>query len=73
METGTTTRDYTYIEDIVHGILKSMDYLLKNEEVYEIFNLGESHAVSLKEMVETIEKVIGKKANILEMPSNVEM
>lgn len=59
---GTTKRDYTYIDDIVDGILKSMNYLFNNEDVYEIFNLGESHVVSLKEMVETIENAIGKKA-----------
>ena len=44
---GTTKRDYTYIDDIVNGILKSMNYLFNNEDVYEIFNLGESHVVSL--------------------------
>lgn len=59
---GTTKRDYTYIDDIVNGILKSMNYLFNNEDVYEIFNLGESHVVSLKEMVETIENALGKKA-----------
>ena len=59
---GTTKRDYTYIDDIVDGILKSMNYLFNNETVYEIFNLGESHVVSLKEMVETIENTLGKKA-----------
>ena len=59
---GTTKRDYTYIDDIVDGILKSMNYLFNNENVYEIFNLGESHVVSLKEMVETIENTLGKKA-----------
>ena len=59
---GTTKRDYTYIDDIVDGILKSMDYLFSNENVYEIFNLGESYVVSLKEMVETIENALGKKA-----------
>ena len=59
---GTTKRDYTYIDDIVDGILKSMSYLFNNKNVYEIFNLGESHVVSLKEMVETIESALGKKA-----------
>ncbi len=61
---GTTKRDYTYIDDIVDGILKSMNYLFNNEDVYEIFNLGESHVVSLKEMVETIENALGKKATL---------
>lgn len=59
---GTTKRDYTYIDDIVDGVLKSMNYLFNNEDVYEIFNLGESHVVSLKEMVKTIENALGKKA-----------
>lgn len=59
---GTTKRDYTYIDDIVDGILKSMSYLFNNKNVYEIFNLGESHVVSLKEMVETIGNALGKKA-----------
>lgn len=65
---GNTKRDYTYIDDIVDGILKSIDYLFKNKNVYEIFNLGESHVVSLKEMVETIEKVLGKKAVLDKQP-----
>ena len=65
---GNTKRDYTYIDDIVDGILKSIDYLFKNQDVYEIFNLGESHVVSLKEMVETIEKVLGKKAVLDKQP-----
>ncbi|MEH1739370.1 GDP-mannose 4,6-dehydratase [Fusobacterium varium] len=65
---GNTKRDYTYIDDIVDGILKSIDYLFKNKDVYEIFNLGESHVVSLKEMVETIEKVLGKKAVLDKQP-----
>ena len=65
---GNTKRDYTYIDDIVDGILKSIDYLFKNQDVYEIFNLGESHVVSLKEMVETVEKVLGKKAVLDKQP-----
>lgn len=65
---GNTKRDYTYIDDIVDGILKSIDYLFKNQDVYEIFNLGESHVVSLKEMVETIEKVLEKKAVLDKQP-----
>ena len=45
-----------------------MDYLFKNQDVYEIFNLGESHVVSLKEMLETIEKVLEKKAVLDKQP-----
>lgn len=65
---GDTQRDYTYIDDIIDGILKAAAYAEKNTGVYEIFNLGESQTISLKEMVETIEKVTGKKAVLNKLP-----
>lgn len=65
---GNTFRDYTYIKDIIHGIQKSIDYLKSNSNVYEIVNLGESHVVSLKEMVEVIENALGIKAKIDKLP-----
>lgn len=65
---GNTYRDYTYIADIIDGIMKTIHYLKKNENVYEIINLGECEPVSLKEMVETIEDVLGKKAILEKLP-----
>ena len=65
---GSTSRDYTYIADIVDGICKSIDYVENNESVYEIFNIGSNSPVSLTEMIETIEKVLGKKAIIDRLP-----
>lgn len=65
---GNTFRDYTYIKDIIQGIQKSIDYLKSNSNVYEIVNLGESHVVSLKEMVEAIENTLGIKAKIDKLP-----
>lgn len=65
---GTTARDYTYIDDIMDGVLKSIDYLLKNDHVYEILNLGESQVITLSEMVETIENALNKKAEINRLP-----
>lgn len=65
---GTSARDYTYVEDIVQGIEKSINYLMKNQNVYEILNLGNSHTISLREMIGVIEEVLGKKAKIQEMP-----
>ncbi len=59
---GTTKRDYTYIDDIIDGISKTINYVGNNEFVYDIFNLGESQTISLSEMIDTIEEVIGKKA-----------
>lgn len=65
---GSSARDYTYVGDIVQGILKSIDYLLKNENVYEILNLGNSNTISLKNMISTIESSIGVKGNVIEYP-----
>lgn len=65
---GTTSRDYTYIGDIIDGIVKSIKYVEENENVYEILNLGESEPITLDEMIKTIEEVIGKKAIIERLP-----
>ncbi|MGB6129571.1 MAG: GDP-mannose 4,6-dehydratase [Psychrilyobacter sp.] len=65
---GSTSRDYTYIADIVDGICKSIDYVENNKDVYEIFNIGSNSPVSLTEMIETIEKVLDKKAIIERLP-----
>lgn len=65
---GTTSRDYTYIDDIVDGIIKACNYTLKNKNVYEIFNIGNSSPISLKEMIETIGNILGKKPKIKQLP-----
>ena len=65
---GTTSRDYTYIDDIVNGIVKSCEYIVDHENVYEILNLGNSSPVSLKEMINTIGKVLGINPKIKQLP-----
>lgn len=65
---GTTSRDYTYVDDIVNGIVSSINYVNTDKKVFEIFNLGGDRTVSLNEMVETIEEVLGKKAKLNKMP-----
>ena len=65
---GTTSRDYTYIDDIVSGIYSSINYVLNNKDVYEIVNLGNSSPISLKEMINTIAEVLDKEPKIKEMP-----
>ncbi|SEN00444.1 UDP-glucuronate 4-epimerase [Chryseobacterium taichungense] len=59
---GTTARDYTYIDDIIDGIIKSIAYIENHSDVYEIINLGESEVISLNEMLSVIEKTLGKSA-----------
>ena len=64
---GKTRRDYTYVEDIVQGITKALDYSGAHEG-YDVFNLGESRTVELRELIELIEQSIGKKAVIEALP-----
>ncbi len=61
---GTTKRDYTYIDDIIQGIKQSIN----NLNGFEVFNLGESRTIMLKELIALIEKEIGKKADIKKLP-----
>lgn len=61
---GNTSRDYTYIDDIIHGIFGAVN----NLKGFEIINLGESKSIKLLELITLIEKVIGKKSNIRYMP-----
>ena len=56
---GETSRDYTYIDDIIDGIKRSCDYVVNNKNVYEIINLGNSSPVTLKEMINIIGEVVG--------------
>lgn len=65
---GTTSRDYTYIDDIVDGIIKSCDYVENNDNVYEIINLGSNNPISLKEMINTIGEVLNVEPNIEVLP-----
>lgn len=65
---GTTSRDYTYIDDIVDGIKKSCEYCMNNQDVYEILNIGNSSPVSLREMIDTIGKALGIEPKIKQLP-----
>ncbi|ALJ56770.1 UDP-glucose 4-epimerase [Candidatus Xiphinematobacter sp. Idaho Grape] len=58
---GTTQRDYTYVDDVIQGILKALYY---KGEVFEVFNLGKSSTTTLNELIVTIEEALGKKALI---------
>lgn len=65
---GKTYRDYTYIDDIVNGILLSLKFLDEHKNVYEIINLGSNHPVSLIDMVAVIENTLRKKAIVEYLP-----
>src|SRR6267378_1674387 len=62
---GTTRRDYTYIDDIIQGVMAAFDY---NGPLFDLFNLGESETIQLKDLIAAIEQTLGKKATINQLP-----
>ncbi len=66
---GTTSRDYTFIDDIIEGVLASEQFLKGADAgTCRIFNLGGSHPVTLSEMIEQIGAVVGKTPRIERLP-----
>ncbi|KKU87837.1 MAG: NAD-dependent epimerase/dehydratase [Candidatus Beckwithbacteria bacterium GW2011_GWC2_47_9] len=64
---GSTKRDYTYIDDIVSGIIAAIQRPFK----FEVINLGNNHPVSLNDFIKTIEIITGKTAKIIEKPRHL--
>ena len=62
---GSSRRDYTYIDDLIEGILG----VLHHHKGFEVYNLGESTTTSLKELIQLIEEALGKKAKIERLES----
>lgn len=62
---GTTRRDYTYIDDVIQGTMAALKY---NGPLFDIFNLGESDTIQLKDLIAAIENALGKKAKVNRMP-----
>jgi UDP-glucuronate 4-epimerase len=61
---GTSSRDYTYIEDIVDGVVRAID----RPYPYQIFNLGKGSGTSLNEFIDLVQKHVGKPARIQVLP-----
>jgi UDP-glucuronate 4-epimerase len=62
---GSTRRDYTYIDDILQGILACFNY---DGPICDVFNLGESQTTTLAELIASIESALGKRAMIEKLP-----
>jgi UDP-glucuronate 4-epimerase len=62
---GTTRRDYTYIDDTIQGVMAALKY---EGPLFDIFNLGESDTIQLKDLIAEIEKAVGRKAKINQLP-----
>lgn len=63
---GTTARDYTFISDIVDGIIGALNH--RSGPICDIFNLGGSQTVTLNDLIATIESAVGRKAQINQLP-----
>lgn len=62
---GSTRRDYTYIDDIMQGLMAALEY---EGPLFEIFNLGESDTIQLRDLIAAIEVALGRKAVIKQLP-----
>lgn len=62
--TGLSCRDYTYIDDIVSGVISALDH----PHPCEVINLGNSQVVSLNEFISVIETCLNKRAKIVQLP-----
>ncbi len=78
---GEMIRDFTYIDDIVEGVVRAIDrppplnadHENKNDEVasaapYQIYNIGNGHPVPLRRYIQALEKALGKKAQLELLP-----
>lgn len=64
---GKMARDFTYIDDIVDGVIGALDHVPAKGE-HRILNIGDSHPVGLTKMIETLESAIGRKADKIMLP-----
>ncbi len=62
---GSSYRDYTHVDDISDGIISALKY---DKTSYEIINLGSENPIKLSDLISILEKLIGKKANIVSEP-----
>src|SRR5881296_1321334 len=62
---GSTRRDYTYINDVIQGTMAALAY---DGPLFDIFNLGESETIQLRELISAIENVLGKRAKVNRLP-----
>ena len=63
---GSSRRDYTFIDDIIAGTVAAIEHVAPGS--YEIYNLGGTKTISLAELVEIVERVVGKRAQIDRQP-----
>lgn len=65
---GSSSRDYTYVDDTVGGILGALEWVRANPGRYDVFNLGNDRTVTLTEMIATIAEEMGVEPCIRRLP-----
>ncbi|WP_289039719.1 NAD-dependent epimerase [uncultured Zobellia sp.] len=65
---GKMERDFTYVDDIVEGVIRILTKSTKNRELYKIYNIGNNNAVKLTSFIDAIENSMGQKAEKELMP-----
>lgn len=65
---GTTSRDYTFIDDTIGGVLGALNWVSREGGGYEVFNLGSREPVSLAELVSTLAEEMNVEARIHRLP-----
>jgi UDP-glucuronate 4-epimerase len=66
---GSHSRDYTYVTDTLQGVLAAVDRTVTMPPGHEVYNLGESAATTLSELVSLIERALGHRATIERLPA----
>ncbi|WP_435166620.1 GDP-mannose 4,6-dehydratase [Paenibacillus glycanilyticus] len=66
---GSSRRDYTYIGDIIAGILGALSYVERMENLYEVVNLGTNRTITLRDLITSLEQEFGKRALIRTLPN----
>lgn len=62
---GSTSRDYTFVNDTVRGIIGALNY---DRSQFEIFNIGNNYSITLKELISSVEMAVGRKVVIEQLP-----
>ena len=65
---GDLSRDFTYIDDIVAGVVNTLEKDSKNQSLYKLYNIGNGKPVQLLDFIDTLEAVLGTQADKIMLP-----
>lgn len=65
---GTTSRDYTFIDDIMDGVVRAIEYAKTHPGAFEVVNLGESQSIVLRDMIDIVGDAMGIEPRIERLP-----